>query len=170
MVLRLTQARGGMPSERISPLLAALEEERSALLAGFDRDAASYEGILAALRLPRGTDAEQATRREVLEAATREATVIPLEHAHRCLRVLEVCRQGAEEGLPQAVSDAGVGAVLAHAGLTGALYNVQINLAGLADREFAADTVRQAAALEAAGREAFAAADRRTRQAVSDST
>jgi formiminotetrahydrofolate cyclodeaminase len=58
--------------------------------------------------------------------------------AETCLAVLEQVRIVAEKGNPNAVSDAGVAAHLAHTGLAGAALNVRINLPGIPDRDQAA--------------------------------
>ena len=51
----------------------------------------------------------------------------------------------AEEGNPNSVSDAGVGALAARAAVQGAFLNVKINAAGLKDRQTADALVAEAA-------------------------
>ena len=53
----------------------------------------------------------------------------------------------AEEGNPNSVSDAGVGALAARAAVQGAFLNVKINAAGLKDRLVAEELVAEAAAI-----------------------
>ena len=149
MVCRLTATRGsvGMTPQRASALAAELDDLRDRLLVGFDVDQEAYEGILLALRLPKQTETEQAARRTAIAEATRRATQVPLENARLCVRVLELCGVIVATGLPQAVTDAGVGAAAAFCGAQGALYNVFMNLTGLDDVGFTAATRAQAAAL-----------------------
>ena len=111
-----------------------LDDLRARLLAGFDVDQEAYEGILRAFRLPKQTEIEQAARRAAIADATRHATLVPLENARLCVRVLELCGVVVATGLPQAITDAGVGAAVAFAGAQGALYNVLVNLAGAGRR------------------------------------
>jgi len=59
---------------------------------------------------------------------------VPLASARLCLRALQLCRRIAEKGLPAGITDAGVGALLARAGLEGSIYNVRINLGEIGDR------------------------------------
>ena len=147
MVWRLTQAKGSsdLSEERLDDLIGDLDRLRVSLLASSDRDAASYEGVLAAMRLPKQSDAERVSRVVAIEVATRVATEVPLETARLCGEVLHRCAAAAHLGHVQAVTDAGVGAQMAFAGLVGALYNVQVNLNGLGD-----DICRSAASAEAA--------------------
>jgi formiminotetrahydrofolate cyclodeaminase len=168
MVCRLSAAREapGMAAGRAEALTAELDDLRRRLLAGFDVDQQAYEGILRALRLPRQTEAEKATRRKAVAAATRHATLVPLENARLCVRVLEVCEVVVAVGLPQAVTDAGVGAAIAYAGVQGAVYNVLVNLGGLDDPAFVATVRSEAAALLDAAEAARGRADAAVRRAI----
>lgn len=152
MVWRLTQAKGSsdLSEERLDDMIGDLDRLRASLIASFDRDAASFEGVLAAMRLPNQSDAERAIRLAAIEGATRAATEVPLETARLCGEVLHRCAAAARLGHAQAVTDAGVGAQMAFSGLVGALYNVQVNLRGLTDEVFCGTTSAEAAALRLA--------------------
>ena len=65
------------------------------------------------------------------------------------LSVFPIVRAMAEEGNPNSVSDAGVGALAARSALFGARLNVRINAAGLKDRAKADALVADADALAA---------------------
>lgn len=161
MVWRLTQARGSsdLSEERLDDLIDDLDRLRVSLMASFDRDAASYQGVLAAIRLAKQSDAERAVRVVAIEAATRAATEVPLETARLCGEVLHRCAAAARLGHAQAVTDAGVGAQMAFAGLVGALYNVEVNLSGLSDEAFCGTASAEAAALRLAAEEVARAVD-----------
>jgi formiminotetrahydrofolate cyclodeaminase len=152
MVWRLTRAKasGGLPEGRLVDLIAALSGLGAALAANVDRDAASYDGVIAALRMPKATEEEKAARRAAIEAATRTATEVPLETARLCGEVMRGCLDAARFGHAGAVTDAGVGLLVAYAGLNGALYNVEINLGGLSDKAYTASVKEEVAALRAA--------------------
>lgn len=153
MVWRLTAAKaaGDLPEERLDELAADLDALRAALAANVDRDAASYDGVIAAMRTPKDTEEEKAARRAAIQLATRTATEVPLETARMCAEVMRGCLRAARLGYAGAVTDAGVGILAAFAGLNGALYNVEINLSGLADAAFTAAVAEEAAALRAEG-------------------
>ncbi len=152
MVWRLTQAKGSsdLSEERLDDLIGDLDRLRASLIAAFDRDAASYEGVLTAMRLPRQSDAERAVRIAAIEKATRAATEVPLETARVCGEVLHRCAAAGRLGHAQAVTDAGVGAQMALSGLVGALYNVEVNVSGLTDEVFRSTASAEAAALRLA--------------------
>ncbi len=153
MVWRLTGTKSTDPEaeKRLADAAARLDELRSRLLVAFEADAASYEAVMAAFRLPRESDAHKDARREAIEEATKHATAVPLATARDCFEVLEACAAAVTEGYQGAVTDAGVGLQMAHAGLQGALYNVEINLGSLKDADFKESVAADAARLRAAG-------------------
>jgi len=59
--------------------------------------------------------------------------------AEACVKVLDLCSPVAEKGNVRAVSDAGIGALMAEAGLRGAALNVLINLGAIKDEAFVAE-------------------------------
>jgi glutamate formiminotransferase/formiminotetrahydrofolate cyclodeaminase len=69
-------------------------------------------------------------------------------------RAFEVVRAMAEEGNPNSVSDAGVGALAARSAVMGACLNVKINAAGLKDREAAEALVAEANAIQVQAQQA----------------
>ena len=123
------------------------------LLALVDEDTDAFNCIMAVFGMPKGTDAEKAARAEAMEKATLYATQVPLKTMKASFRAFEVAGAMAEEGNPNSVSDAGVGALAARAAVQGAFLNVKINAAGLKDRA-------AAEALVAEAKEIAAAADR----------
>lgn len=130
MVCAMPKTRGGTPEER-ARLDRALERARAAgerLRELVDEDSAAFDGVMAAFRLPKGTDEEKAARRQAIADAGRRATEVPLETAERCLEVLEAASEAAAVGNPNAASDARTSAATALAGLLGALENVRINV------------------------------------------
>ena len=119
------------------------------LLALVDEDTAAFDRIMAALGMPKGSEEEQAARAEALEAATLFATEVPLKTMKAALKVFPIVRAMAEEGNPNSVSDAGVGALAARSAVLGAQLNVRINAAGLSDRAAAERLCAEAAEIAA---------------------
>jgi formiminotetrahydrofolate cyclodeaminase len=161
MVLRLTAAKGGGdygPGE-LDQALEELAGLRAALLAGFDYDAAAYQAVVTAYRLPRASDEERQARERAAEAALQGATRVPLETARQAAAVLARCAEAVSRGFSQAVTDAGVGVALAHAAVTGALYNVEMNTRDLGDRLFVASVLAEASELQAQSDAGRSAAD-----------
>jgi len=151
MVAGLTAGRAQFADA--TPAMEALarraERLRRELLAAVDRDAAAYAAVMEALRLPKATPEETARRTEAIQEATRTATRVPLEAAEYAIEALELAGEAVRRGNPNAVSDGAVGALMARAAVRGALLNVRINLRGLRDPAFAAETAARAQALEA---------------------
>jgi glutamate formiminotransferase/formiminotetrahydrofolate cyclodeaminase len=98
-------------------------------------DAQSYAAVSAAYKLPKDTPEASAKREAAITAALIGASEVPLETARACAEVAELAERTAARGNQNAVSDAGVAALLAHAACRGAAYNVQINVASLPDRD-----------------------------------
>lgn len=113
--------------ERLDEARARAETAGAALRSLVDEDAGAYDAVMAAYRLPKGTDDEKAARKAAIQAALERATEVPLRTAEGCLAVLEAAVQAAADGNPNALSDALTGGALAWAGLKGALANVRIN-------------------------------------------
>lgn len=94
--------------------------------------------------MPKGTDEEKAARSAALQEATLYATQVPLQTVKTVARVFPLVKAMAEEGNPNSVSDAGVGALAARSAVMGALLNVKINAGGLKDRAVAEQLVKEA--------------------------
>lgn len=119
------------------------------LLALVDEDTAAFDRIMAAIGMPKVSEEEKQARAEALEAATLYATEVPLKTMKTALEVFPIVRAMAEEGNPNSVSDAGVGALAARSAILGAQLNVRINAAGLADRAAAERLCAEAAEIAA---------------------
>lgn len=104
------------------------------LLSLVDEDTAAFNRIMAVFAMPKTTDEEKAARSAALQEATLYATEVPLRTMQAAARVFPIVKAMAEEGNPNSVSDAGVGALAARSAVLGARLNVRINAAGLKDR------------------------------------
>ena len=114
-----------------------------------DEDTAAFNRIMAVFAMPKSTDEEKAARSAALQEATLYATEVPLRTMRAALAVFPIVRAMAEEGNPNSVSDAGVGALAARSAVFGARLNVRINAAGLKDRAKADVLVAEADAIAA---------------------
>jgi len=112
-----------------------------------DEDTAAFNKIMAVFGMPKGTDEEKAARAAALEEATLYATEVPLRTMAAAYGTFDVTEAMAREGNPNSVSDAGVGALAAHAAVLGAWLNVKINAAGLKNRENAERLLTEAKAI-----------------------
>ena len=126
------------------------------LLRLVDADTRAFNGVLAAMQLPRDSDEQKASRRAAIDAATVEAINVPWAVMQRAMEIFAVAEAMADSGLPASVSDAGVAACCARTAVRGAWLNVQINAATLKDKTLVAPVLAGGAKLvaEADGREA----------------
>jgi formiminotetrahydrofolate cyclodeaminase len=91
---------------------------------------------MAAYRLPKESEADKARRQLAVQSALKAATETPLRCARLCAEVIKLCCQAAAQGNPNAVIDAGVGALAAYAALRGCALSVAANLRCIFDRDF----------------------------------
>lgn len=135
MVCRMPKTRTGDPGERarLDEALAKATEAGRRLRALVDEDSAAYDAVVAAYRRPKATDEEKTARKRAIDAALSVATEVPLRTAEACMTVLGAAAGTANDGNPNALSDARTAAALAWAGLKGAAENVRTNLAGSAE-------------------------------------
>jgi glutamate formiminotransferase/formiminotetrahydrofolate cyclodeaminase len=109
-----------------------------------DEDTKSFNAIINAFRLPKGTEEEKANRKEAVQAATKYAIEVPFEVMNYSLKSFEVIKAMAEIGNPNSISDAAVGALCARAAIHGAFLNVKINSGDLDDKTFVEATLIKA--------------------------
>ena len=138
MVCRLTIGKKGYEAvsaemRAILPRAEALQRELVDLM---QADTDAYTRVMNAYKLPKRTDEEKAARARALQAALQHASDVPLCVAEACVQVLALARPIAEKGNQNAVSDGGVGTLMAEAGLRGAAFNVRINLHSIDDAAF----------------------------------
>ena len=110
--------------------------QKDTLLKLVDEDTNSFNAIIEAIRLPKGTATEKASRSEAIQDATRYAIEVPFKVMEQSLASFDVIKKMAEIGNPNSVTDAGVGALCARAAIHGAFLNVKINATGLKDKKY----------------------------------
>jgi len=129
---RKKKSQAGFADE-LSVALDELRKISDELTGAIDRDAASYEAVMAAYKLPQADTEETRRREEAIQQATKGASEVPLKVAERAVALFE--RLGQLEAIAAASmrSDLQVARLMAEAGARGALANVEINLDGLTD-------------------------------------
>ncbi|MCF8379119.1 MAG: glutamate formimidoyltransferase [Bacteroidales bacterium] len=118
------------------------------LLKMVDEDTNAFNKIMDAFGLSKNSDEDIKVRNKAIQEATRYAIEVPFKVMELCYQSMEVAKAMAEFGNPNSVSDAGVGAIAALAGVKGAYLNVKINTADLEDKEFVKDIVAKGKALQ----------------------
>ena len=139
MVAAMPKTKNGTEEDRM--MLAATLDDlvrlRQMLTDLIDRDSASYEGVVAAYRLPKATDEEKAARKRAVQDAMRVATDVPMETARASASLITIARVVAERGNPNAKSDTAVAVQMAQVGMGGALANVEVNVDSVGDEAYA---------------------------------
>ena len=150
MVANLTAGKPGHEPawEAMFRVAEQAQAAKDALLLAVDEDTRAFNAYMEALRMPKGTPAEKAARKAAMQAGLQKAVAVPLQTAERSLEALALCKAAAETGNRNSASDAGVGAHLARAAVMGACLNVRINLPGIADPAFVAETAARCDELE----------------------
>lgn len=101
-----------------------------------DEDTQTFNLVMEAYKMPKDTEEAKAKRSEAIQVAMKKAAELPLEVAKCCLEVIKFTEVVIDKGNPNCLSDAAVGCLMAHAGLQGAIFNVQINLGSIKDEEY----------------------------------
>ena len=101
-----------------------------------DEDTEAFKRIMEAYSLPKKTEEEIRNRKSAVEEATRNATLVPLKVMETAFPAFSLIREMVENGNPNSVTDAAVGALALRSCIRGAFLNVRINASGLDDREF----------------------------------
>ena len=138
MVCRLTlpKTEDGDLIERLSLASERADELRLRLTSLIARDAASYDAVIAAYRLPKATDVEKQGRREAIQDALKVAATVPADTADAALEVLSLAHEIVPDATRNAISDIAVAAHMAYASFSSAWVNVRINLGSIRDDSF----------------------------------
>ncbi len=138
MVCNLTRGRekfAGVEAQMIT-LVAASEAARGRLEQLLQEDTTAYNGVIAAYKMPKETAEEQAARSQAIQDGLIIAADVPLEICGVAVEVCRLSKVAAGLGNPQAVTDAGIGAILGEAAVVGAALNVRINLGSIKDQAY----------------------------------
>jgi len=119
-------------------LLASLRED---LKAAIDADSEAYNSVMKAYKSAKTASAQEGEA--LIEAGLKQATSVPLGVAEKAREVAQIA--ASLEGItnPNMKSDLTTAQALAQAAITGALANVEINLASIKDAAFVAEVRRK---------------------------
>jgi glutamate formiminotransferase/formiminotetrahydrofolate cyclodeaminase len=109
---------------------------KDALIRGVDEDTRAFDSVLTGMRMAQDTEEERVVRSAAIQEGYKKATLVPLGTAEDCLQAMALCHEMAASAPKEMISDVGTGALLGHAGLKAAAYNVRINLPSIEDKAF----------------------------------
>jgi methenyltetrahydrofolate cyclohydrolase len=124
----------------IAIIVKKSENLRKELTVLLEADVQAYTELNQTMKLPKETDEQKAVRAKAMDRALKAATDVPMRVAEACVNVMALCSEAAQKGNTNAVSDAGVGILMAEAGLRSAALNVLINLKIIKDGKFVEDS------------------------------
>jgi formiminotetrahydrofolate cyclodeaminase len=150
MVANLTIAKKGYEAVagEMKAIAETLQRLREKLVLEVDKDSNAYQEVLAAFKLPKGTEEQKKQRAAAIQEAMKNAARVPLAVAYDALQVMDLAEKAIRNGNRNAASDGAVGTMMARTAALGALFNVKINLASVTDQAFVEDMERQVNQLE----------------------
>ena len=129
----------------LSGAIARLGALREELKAAVDADAAAYDSVMKAYKQAK---AEPENAEALIDGGLKLATDVPLGVAEKANEVARITQSLFAITNPNMKSDLTTAQALAQAAITGALANVEINLASVKDQSFAAEVRRRAEAVK----------------------
>ncbi len=138
MVAHLTIGKKGYEAleEEMQGIAKDALQYRERLIRYIDKDSDAYNDVMAAFKLPKGTEQERNNREGAIQEALINATLVPLDVARDAFKVIEMAGKIVKQGNKNAVTDAAVAVMMARTAALSALYNVKINLASIKDTNF----------------------------------
>lgn len=121
---------------------------KNQLMAMVDEDTNAFNKIMDAFKLPKGTEEEKQTRTQAIQDATKFAIEVPLKVMKLSYASMGIIKAMAQDGNPNSVSDAGVGALCARSAVMGAYLNVKINVSSYDDKDFVKKVIAEGEKIE----------------------
>jgi len=120
----------------IKKVLKQSEKLRKRLTELIDEDTNAFNDVIKAFKMPKETEEQKKKRSEAIQKGYKTAAQVPLDTARTCAEILDVAKIVAEKGNVNSITDAAVSALMARAGVEGAILNVKINLGSIKDEKF----------------------------------
>ena len=127
-------------SEEIQSEIKLQLEKASKLNALFielmDKDSEAFTDVITAFKMPKETEEEKEKREAAIQKGYVVALEVPLELATAAYGLYSSIEAAAAYGNKNAISDAGVAALMLQSAIEGAILNVKINLSSIKDESF----------------------------------
>ena len=133
--LTLKKAEGDK-KEKFEQAIDKARDLQKELIQLVEKDAASFNEVMKAFRMPKETPEEKEERKTAIQGAFKGAAEVPLEIMEKALETSRLAFLGVEAGNPNCITDGGVGVLMARACIKGAAMNVKINLGSIKDKDF----------------------------------
>ncbi len=140
MVANLTIGKKnyGAVEADMTALAQKMSQIKDDFIALIDKDANSFNGVIAAFKMPKDDDEQKAARTAAIQAGYKAAIAVPLDVARRAAALFDDIESALQKGNKNAESDALVAAISTRTAILSALLNVEINLAAVKDADYVA--------------------------------
>ena len=122
--------------DEIKKVLKKSEVLRKKLTVLIDKDTEAFNDVMKAFKMPKETEEQKNKRSKAIQEGYKIAASVPLETARTCEEMLDVAMVVAKKGNQSSITDAAISAIMAKAGVEGAILNVKINLGSIKDEKF----------------------------------
>jgi glutamate formiminotransferase/formiminotetrahydrofolate cyclodeaminase len=146
MVSNLTVGKKGYEQVQkdVKKIAVSAQSLKDEFLRAVDLDTLAFNTLMETYKLPKKTEEQKEEKAKAVEAASKEATLVPYGVLENSIETLRLAKEVALKGNKNSLSDAGVAGLTAQAAAEGAYYNIMINLPGIQDSEFKSKIKKQA--------------------------
>ncbi len=136
MVAGLSIKKGKIEEKKLRRIKRESLAIQKRLVKAINEDEEAYNEVIKAFRLPKNSEKEHLYRIMKIQKAYKKAIVPPMLVCKNSIKLLDYSKILISHGNPNAISDAGVSALLADAAFRGGLLNIGANLSSLKDKNF----------------------------------
>ena len=150
MVANLTIGKKGYEAvqKEMKEITAAASKLRKKLVKDIDKDAAAYNAVMKAFKMPKNTEKQQERRSKAIQSGLKNASLVPLGVARDTFLIMGLTAKVIRKGNRNAATDGAVAALTARAAILGALYNVKTNLNFIDDHKFLKEITKEVRSME----------------------
>ena len=122
--------------EQMQAIKTEADELQAKFIHYIDEDSEAFDQVMAAFKMPKGTEDEQKARSAAIQTAYKTAASVPFAVATAANKLLALANEVIIHGNQSALSDCAVATLNARSAIMGAFYNVKINLTSVKDQQF----------------------------------
>lgn len=150
MVANLTFGKKGYEDvqDEMKTLQVEAQGIRQRMLELSQADADVFNLFMDALGLPKETDEEKDKRSKAIQAAYKNAAMVPFEIGELAYQIFALAELATRKGNKNLITDGIIAAINARAAVKAAFLNVRINLSGIKDTKFVSDVEAKMSAIE----------------------
>ncbi len=137
---------------KIDKSLEACLSYKDEFLELMNKDTEVFLILMSAFKLPKETVDEKSVRSAKIQEGYQKALEIPLNVAKESYKIYEYVKIAAQLGNKNAISDAGVSALMLQASIESAILNVKINLSSIKDETYKEEIIESCNELVNQGR------------------